>query len=167
MRFRGLVYRAHDPRWYWPPISGEGARLHGGRFNRVGVPAFYASLSPATAMREASTVGVPMQPVLLCAYRVDSRPIFDALEAGQCASHEIADCDLRCPTWEKEMIEGRIPASQSVADRLIAAGYAGMLVPALYRGAGRDERNLVLWRWGTELPSRVRLVDDEGRLTPE
>lgn len=118
-------------------------------------------------MREASTVGVPMQPVLLCAYRVDSRPIFDALESGQRASHQIADSDLRCPTWEREMIEGRIPASQLAADRLIAAGYAGMLVPALYRGAGRDERNLVLWRWGNELPSRVRLVDDEGRLTPE
>lgn len=131
------------------------------------MPAFYTSLSPGTAMREASTVGVPMQPVLLCAYRVDSRPIFDALESGQRASHQIADSDLRCPTWEKEMIEGRIPASQLAADRLIAAGYAGMLVPALYWGAGRDERNLVLWKWGNEMPSRVRLVDDEGRLTPE
>ena len=62
MRFRGIVYRAHDPRWSWPPVSGEGARLHGGRFNRVGVPAFYASLSPVTAIREASPLGQPLQP---------------------------------------------------------------------------------------------------------
>ena len=62
MRFRGIVYRAHDPRWSWPPASGEGARLHGGRFNRVGVPAFYASVSPVTAIREASALGQPLQP---------------------------------------------------------------------------------------------------------
>ena len=41
MRFRGIVYRAHDPRWSWPPVSGEGARRYGGRFNRIGVEAFY------------------------------------------------------------------------------------------------------------------------------
>jgi RES domain-containing protein len=29
MRFRGVVYRAHDPRWSWPPVSGDGARLYG------------------------------------------------------------------------------------------------------------------------------------------
>ena len=28
MRFRGIVYRAHNPRWSWPPVSSEGARLH-------------------------------------------------------------------------------------------------------------------------------------------
>ena len=76
MRFRGIVYRAHDPRWSWPPVSGEGARLHGGRFNRVGVPTFYASLSPVTAIREASPLGQPLQPILLCAYEVDAEPIF-------------------------------------------------------------------------------------------
>ncbi len=167
MRFRGLVYRAHDPRWYWPPVSGEGARIHGGRFNRIGMAALYASLRPGTAMREASVIGMPMQPVLLCAYEVDSKPIFDAADTSQCAAFGIKDTDLRCPTWEREMREGRIPASQIVADRLIAAGFAGTIVPAYYRGAGPDERNLVLWKWGEELPSRVRLVDDEGRLTPE
>lgn len=167
MRFRGLVYRAHDPRWYWPPVSGEGARLHGGRFNRVGVAALYTSLQPGTAMREASVIGMPMQPVLVCAYDVDSKPIFDAADPSQRAALGIAGQDLRCPTWEREMREGQVPASQIVADRLISAGYAGMIAPAYYRAAGPEERNLVLWRWGDELPSRVRLVDDEGRLTPE
>ena len=36
MRFEGLAYRAHNPRWSWAPTSGEGARLHGGRFNAKG-----------------------------------------------------------------------------------------------------------------------------------
>ena len=129
--------------------------------------ALCASLQPGTAMREASVIGMPMQPVLLCAYRVDSKPIFDAADTSQCAAFGINETDLCCPTWEREMREGRIPASQIVADRLIAAGFTGTIVPAYYRGAGPGERNLVLWKWGEELPSRVRLVDDEGRLTSE
>ena len=80
MRFRGIVYRAHDPRWSWPPVSGEGSRIYGGRFNRI------------------------------------------------------------------------------------AAGYVGMRVPSFAPGAGADDVNLVLWRWSDRRPSRVALIDDEGRL---
>ena len=72
------------------------------------------------------------------------------------------------------MLDGGVPASHALAERLIAQGYAGMLVPS-FRGAvlghqdldgekESDDRNLVLWQWDDMLPSRVRLVDDEGRL---
>ena len=54
VRFRGLAYRAHNPRWSWAPTSGEGARLHGGRFNPKGVPALYLSLNTSTAILEAT-----------------------------------------------------------------------------------------------------------------
>ena len=118
-------------------------------------------------MRESSAVGVPMQPILLCAYRVDSSPVLDASDRSQLEAHGIGELELRCPEWAREMSEGRVPASQALADRLIAVGYAGMLAPAFYRGAPRDERNLVLWKWSSELPSRILVVDDEGRLTPE
>lgn len=81
MKFHGYVFRAHNPVWSWSPTSGEGARLHGGRFNRVGVPAFYASLSPTTALREVGSLRQPLQPIVLCAYEVDAEPVFDALDA--------------------------------------------------------------------------------------
>ena len=80
MRFRGLVYRAHNPQWSWAPLSGEGARRHGGRFNRRGLPALYTSLLPLTAIREAQPLGRPMQPLTLCAYEVDAEPVFDAMD---------------------------------------------------------------------------------------
>ena len=32
-------------------------------------------------------------------------------------------------------------------------------------GAGVGDVNLVVWRWGTERPARVVLIDDEGRLS--
>ena len=165
MRFRGVVYRAHNPQWSWMPTSGEGAKRHGGRFNRRGVPAFYTSLTPLTAIREAQPLGRTMQPITLCAYDVDSEPVFDTRDDSERAALHVDDSELACPSWEAEMLEGAIPSSQALADRLIAAGYVGMLVRSFATGTGSDELNLVLWNWGEDRPSRVTLIDDEGRLT--
>ena len=45
LRFQGTCYRAHDPRWAFSPLSGDGARTHGGRFSPKGVPALYLALA--------------------------------------------------------------------------------------------------------------------------
>ena len=157
MRFRGPVYRAHNPQWSWTPLSGEGARLYGGRFNRRGIPALHTSLAPLTAIREAQPLGRPMQPLTLCAYEVDVEPVFDALG--------VDDSDLACPTWEAEMLAAAVPASQALADRLIAKGYAGMRVRSFAAGTGPNDVNLVMWRWSSDRPARVVLIDDEARLS--
>ena len=165
MRFRGLVYRAHNPQWSWSPLSGEGARRHGGRFNRRGNPALYTSLDPLTAIREAQPLGRPMQPLTLCAYEVDVEPVFDAVDEECRRDQGVSAADLACSAWEAEMLAGSVPASQAVADRLIAAGYAGMRIRSFAVGAGSGDINLVMWRWGGDAPVRVVLVDDEGRLS--
>ena len=165
MRLRGIVYRTHNPRWSWPPVSGEGARLHGGRFNRIGVAALYTSLSPVTALREAGTLGHPLQPLLLCAYEIDAEPVFDSLDSRARDIHAVTDADVGCPGWEWDMHGGSVPASQALADRLITAGYAGMRVRSFVPGSDEQDFNLVLWHWGDRMPSRVVLIDDEGRLT--
>ena len=165
MRFRGLVYRAHNPHWSWTPLSGEGARRHGGRFNRRGIPALYTSLDPLTAIREAQPLGRPMQPLTLCAYEVDVEPVFDTLDKTQRRTLGVSDSDLACPAWEAEMLAGLIPASQALADRLIKASYAGMRVQSFAIGTHVGDLNLVLWTWGTDRPVRVVLIDDEGRLS--
>lgn len=164
MRFTGRVYRAHNPQWSWSPLSGEGARRYGGRFNRRGVPALYTSLSPLTAIREAEPLGRPMQPLTLCAYDVDAEPIFDALDEELCRALRVGASELTCPAWEAEMRAGSMPASQTLADRLAAVGYVGMRVQSYAKGAGDDDVNLVLWKWGANRPVRVVLIDDEGRL---
>lgn len=165
MRFRGLAYRAHNPQWSWTPLSGEDARLHGGRFNRRGVPALYTSLAPLTAIREAQPLGRPMQPLTLCAYDVDAEPVFDATDADTRRALNVAEAELDCPTWEAEMLAGSVPATQILADRLIAAGYVGMRVRSFAAGAGLEDHKLVVWRWGNRLPARIVLIDDEGRLS--
>jgi RES domain-containing protein len=50
--FRSVAFRYFHPD---DAISGEGTRLHGGRFVPVGVRAVYASLEEETALREVLT----------------------------------------------------------------------------------------------------------------
>ncbi|MDE2927921.1 MAG: RES domain-containing protein [Acidobacteriota bacterium] len=165
MRFRGVVYRAHNPEWAWKPLSGEGARRHGGRFNRRGVPALYTSLSPLTAIREAQPLGRRMQPLTLCAYDVDLEPVFDSRDGAVRAALQVDDHELDCRSWAAQMLDGSVPASQALADRLVSDGYVGMLVRSFAVAAGPGDINLVVWKWGSQRPCRVDLIDDESRLS--
>lgn len=164
MRFAGDCYRAHDPRWSFAPLSGEGAAIHGGRFNAKGTPALYLALTIEGAAIEASQ-GFPgkLEPLTICLYAVDCAEIVDAATpAGRAAAG--IDLDELAAPWALDRAEGRTPRSWSLAARLIAAGACGMLVPSFARGARPDMRNVVLWRWGPGLPCRVTVHDPSGRL---
>ncbi len=63
------------------------------------------------------------------------------------------------------MFSGRKPASHLLAERLLGMGFAGMRYRSYAMGTGEKDVNLVLWRWGSELPSRVILIDDDKRLS--
>ncbi|MDE0177837.1 MAG: RES domain-containing protein [Gammaproteobacteria bacterium] len=158
------MYRAHDLRWAWSALSGEGAHRYGGRFNKPGIPTLYTSFSISGAVREVSPMGRRMQPLVLCAYEVDVAPGFDALDGAEKESLGIVDADLDCPEWRLEALSGRTPASHALADRLVSSGFAGMRVRSYAEGAGVGDANLVLWRWGDARPHRVALIDDERRL---
>lgn len=164
IRFQGAVYRAHNPEWSWDPLSGAGAQLHGGRFNRRSVPAFYASLDVLVAVREASPLGTPFHPVTLCQYRVDCEDIFDTRDPKATKREGVTRNELSCPSWNQEMLEGKVPASQQLADRLVIKGYVGMLVRSFAHGAGPKDMNLVLWKWTKRRPHKVILFDPDHRL---
>ena len=55
--------------------------------------------------------------------------------------------------------------TQKFARRLIATGYAALLVPSFARGASSTDLNLVLWRWGDASPTSLVLIDDEKCLS--
>lgn len=164
MRLRREGFRAHDPRWSWSPLSGEGAAQTGGRFNWSGLPALYLSLSPVTALREVSHgFAHRLEPLVLCSYDVDCEDVVDlshdtGRDAAGVGLHEIA-----C-AWALDLTAGRRPASHDAARRLLEAGAAGAIVPSFATGAGPEDRNLVLWRWGPDLPHRVNVYDPSGRL---
>lgn len=164
MRFRGRCYRGHDPAWSFTPLSGEGAARRGGRFNRRGEPALYLSLDVMTAVGECSQgLAQRLQPLTMCEYDVDCDPVADLGDEAGRARHGVALADLGC-AWLSAQLAGKEAASWRVKDALAGAGFCGAVVPSFVPGAGPANLNLVLWRWGPDLPHRVAVYDPGGRL---
>lgn len=164
MRFQGTCYRAHDPKWAFSPLSGDGARTHGGRFNCKGVPALYLALT-IDGMIAEMTHGFAhrLDPLTICSYEVDVDDVVDLRDDNGRKANGVALADLGC-AWAGDVANGRYPASWRIADRLIGQGRAGMLVRSFARGAKPDMTNLVLWKWGPALPHLVEVYDSSGRL---
>lgn len=161
--YTGKLYRALNPLWAQQPLSGSGAAAYGGRFNCRGMAALYCSLNPLTALREANQVG-DLQPTTLVAFDAVIERVFDTRDPEALARHRMTSEDLASADWRDEMRTLGACATQRLADELIAAGHHGLLVRSFARGAGAEDLNLVLWRWSDGPPSRLNLIDDEGRL---
>ena len=164
MRLQATCYRAHHPKWSFKPLSGDGAAVHGGRFNPEGIPALYLALSLETAIREANReFAFKIDPCLLCCYDVDCADIVDLRPDAGRKEHGVTLADLSCG-WDTDVLERREPASWQLARRLIARGIAGILVPSFAPGASGSDENLVLWDWTERPPHQVRVFDPSGRL---
>lgn len=145
-------------------MSGDGAAIRGARFNPKGVPALYLGLSIMTVIKEANQgFAHRIDPCVLCSYEIDCADVADlASEAGRRA-HSVDFEEMAC-AWAMTLAEGDRPASWSVYDRLVAQGIVGVLVPSFAPGAEDADRNLVLWKWGPDLPHKVTVFDPSGRL---
>ena len=162
--YNGELYRALNPIYAREPLSGEGARRYGGRFNPKGTPALCCSLSIMTAMREANQAGT-LQPTTLVSYHAEIVKLFDARDETSLQAEHMDAAALAATTWRDEMIANGEARTQSFARTLIAKGCSGLLVRSFAPGASEDGLNLVLWQWGNGPPARLTLVDDENRLT--
>jgi RES domain-containing protein len=164
VRLTGFVYRAHNPRWAFAPDSGLGAASTGGRFNPIGMPALYTSRRFETAWLEVQQ-GFPFkaQPMTLCAYEVDCEDILDLTDTTILAAQGIAPADLACP-WKDLSTRGIKPSTRLLAERLVARGTAGAIVPSFAVGATAADINVVFWDWAAIPPHQVRVVDDDRRL---
>ena len=164
MRFKGECFRAHDPNWAWSPLSSAGAALKGRRFNWPGLETLYLSLSFNTVFHEVSGgFAHRLTPYVLCSYDVDCEDIADLRTDPDRAGHSVGRSDLAC-AWGDALIAGREPESWRVVRRLMAEGHAGILVPSFANGATADDQNLVLWRWGPDLPHKVMVYDPTAKL---
>ncbi len=164
VRYTGRAFRAHHPNWAWSPTSGEGARIHGGRFNPKGVPALYLSLDLPTAILEASQgFAFRIPPLTIVEYDVDSDDLVDLTARGALRRHGTTAAELG-GAWLLLARSGEPVPTWQVAERLIADGAAGVVVPSFAPGASARSRNLVLWRWGDTTPHRVVVFDPDGRL---
>jgi RES domain-containing protein len=163
VRLQGVFYRGHDPQWAFSPLSGDGAKSKGGRFNPIGVPALYLGATIDTVIVEM-THGFAhrLEPLTMVSYDVDLEDIVDLRTAAGRRAAGVKLVDMDCP-WELDLAYRREPASWRVANRLRKTA-AGILVRSFAKGAREDMHNLVLWKWGPDLPYRVTAHDPSGRL---
>jgi RES domain-containing protein len=162
--YRGKLYRALNPIYAREPLSGRGAELYGGRFNPKGTPALYCSLTVLTALREANQVG-NLQPTTLVSYDAEIEGVFDASDAAALLAEGMDAAALADPTWRDQMKVTGEARTQSFVRAILAKGYRALFVRSFAPGAREHDLNLVLWEWGTTAPARLRLIDDEGRLS--
>jgi RES domain-containing protein len=164
LRFRATCYRAHDPKWSFNPLSGEGAAIHGGRFNPQGMPALYLALSIDTAIKEANRgFAFKINPCVLCCYEVDCDDVADLCADAGRSDHGVGLAELS-GAWLSDVVDGKDPPSWRMARRLVSAGCAGILVPGFAPGATSVDQNLVLWNWASSPPHQVSVFDPSGRL---
>jgi RES domain-containing protein len=160
---QAVYYRGHDPQWALSPLSGDGAKARGGRFNPIGVPALYLGATLDAVIAEM-THGFAhrLEPLTVVSYDVDVEDIVDLRTAASRRAAGIKLVDIGC-SWELDLAHGREPASWCIVNRLRKTA-AGILVPSFAKGARKDMHNLVLWKWGPHLPYRVTAHDPSGRL---
>jgi RES domain-containing protein len=163
VRLQSIFYRGHDPRWSFTPLSGEGAKIAGGRFNPVGVLALYLAATIDTMIVEM-THGFAhrMEPLTVVNYDVDVADIVDLRTDANRRKAHVELADLSC-AWRLDLASGREPASWRIANRVRRTA-AGILVPSFANGARADMYTLVLWTWGANLPCRVTAYDPSGWL---
>ncbi len=163
-RFTGIVYRAHHPKWAFEPLSGDGAKRYGGRFNRPGTTALYTSLDPTTAWMEAQQ-GFPFkaQPMTLLAYEVDCGNIINFYDLETLELLGYSPADLAC-AWEDLASQKQEPPTWKLADQLRELSISGAQYRSFAPGCTEQNSNLVLWEWSDSLSNIVRVIDDFGRL---
>jgi len=82
--------------------------------------------------------------------------VVDLRDDAVLAAGAIDPADRFCAWKAILLIEHRRPPTWDIADRLIAAGAAGALVPSAQVSVGT---NLVLWRWNDAPNRTVRALD--------
>lgn len=100
-------------------------------------------------------------PCVLCSYDVDCEDVADLRTKVGRASYALDLSDMACD-WRSYIANGREPPSWRIARRLMSTGCAGMIAPSFAPGA--TAANLVLWKWGDQLPYRVVVYDPRNRL---
>ena len=122
------LYRAFMPRWAAEPLSGAGAALAGGRFNRIAQPALYLSFELTTAVSEYQQTSAFAPPLTLVTYRASLPPLVDLRRLHEGCWDPLWQ-DWSCD-WRQLSIIARVePPSWVLADLVRQLGHAGIIFP--------------------------------------
>jgi RES domain-containing protein len=154
-----LFWRAYVPRWAHEPLSGEGARRFGGRWNPVGAPTIYAARELSTAWAEYNQ-GFVQHPALIIQIELSGASLADltvvtSLQAFG-ATPEIHKCE-----WRADLDRGAVPLMHNLRERLLAQDYDGVIYPS---SISRGGNCVAIWRWYAPGAPSLRAIDPENLL---
>lgn len=156
------------PRWAHDPLSGAGAALRGGRYNRAGVEALYLAYDIDTAVNEYEQ-DIGIRPGTFCYYDVDLDPVVDFSVDVTVNEFGFSPADRFC-LWKDLVSRGTVPPTWLLADAAMAAGFVAAIVPSAATANRPPARrtpgmNLVIWRWNTGAAGMaVRALDPTNEL---
>ena len=150
--------------WAFDPLSGNGARKYGGRFNRPETSALYTSLDLTTAWMEAQqSFPFKAQPMTIVAYEVDCANIADLNNSNTLKFLGLSSVELAC-AWEDLKTQKQDPPTWELVDRLQGLGVTGIQCRSFAPECTDQNQNLVLWKWAETPPYSIRIIDDFERL---
>ncbi|MGD9710631.1 MAG: RES family NAD+ phosphorylase [Thermomicrobiales bacterium] len=156
-----IFHRYLTPKWAFLPTSGAGAAIDGGRFNRPGVEALYLSLSAQTALEEYRQGAGITPPATLAAYKIALAEVADLSRGFDPNFWDGAWQEWDCAWRQIARIDGNIPPSWKLADRVITAGLRGIMFPSLQHAGGT---NLVIFPANLVEGDQVTVHDPDHRL---
>lgn len=157
-------WRVLTPRWASRPLSGEGAAIHGGRWNRNGTPALYLS-EPGMFGGPVSTAWAEFQQGLtprigtVAPYELRIERLVDLTVAATRDFLGFSEADMACP-WKEVFVAGGDPPTWAMAERLRSLDVQAARVPSVVMHGGV---NVVVW----EMDDRtcdVRVIDPDSAL---
>lgn len=155
------LYRAHTPRWANRPMSGQGAAVSGGRFNREGIEALYLSLEASTALREYQQTSPFLPPCTLCSYRAVLRGLVDLRQLRRGPPWDDLWHDWR-EDWRYLKFELHIePPTWVLSDMVRSEGHVGILFPSQTHESGT---NVVVFIDRLGNGNSIEVNDPEGQL---
>jgi RES domain-containing protein len=137
--FAVTVYRSSTPRYATESdlLTGAGSKMHGGRWNPVGIAVVYNSLTPETAMAETLAqsryFGIPIEesmPRVFVATVVNLHSVLDLRQGLVRQRLQVSQDRILAVDWRKEVHAGRVPITQLIGQAAAEIGLEGLIVPS-------------------------------------